>query len=487
MVNASKVLKARKSKRQPLKLKHKIERKVREHHRKQRKEAKRNPNKFRKKKDPGIPNSWPFKQQLLLEQEAQRVVAAEAQKEAREARKRERAEQKRSQEQLERLGRDSAKERRKVKRRTASFAPLHEVLAAADVVLLVLDARDPMACRSTALEQALIECKKLPILLLNKADLVPRSSLAAWLTALRSELPALATTCANEATHEASGMDVLCSVLEGFANDSRPAAASSSLKVGVVGFDGVGKRSLLKVLRTAKLPAAVSFLAMPARLQPLSSSMGVNDVLLRKCAPEVLAQPELLVGEVLARCSARSLLRHFQIPKFNDDEGFLRAFTAKAAVEAALPVVPDFDSRAAAVAALKHWCLGKMSFFTATPAPSAGASRCSLLKESVWMRLCAGDATLGLAEAESEEHVQLTAGVSEQIDLGAEMEGEWDGDDVAALADGQAAGAEEVERDSDGDDEDADDDDEDADGDSADEDEEVDEADDGEEGDDSDG
>ena len=65
MVNPGKVLKARKSKRQTLHNKHKVERKVREHHRKERRDAKRNPQLHRKKKDPGIPNSWPFKQQMI--------------------------------------------------------------------------------------------------------------------------------------------------------------------------------------------------------------------------------------------------------------------------------------------------------------------------------------------------------------------------------------------------------------------------------------
>ena len=39
-----------------------------------RRDQKRNPKKFRKR-DPGIPNSWPFKQQLLMQQEAQREAA----------------------------------------------------------------------------------------------------------------------------------------------------------------------------------------------------------------------------------------------------------------------------------------------------------------------------------------------------------------------------------------------------------------------------
>ena len=65
MVNPGKIVKGRKSKRQTLHNKHKIERKVREHHRKERRDARRNPQLHRKKKDPGIPNSWPFKQQMI--------------------------------------------------------------------------------------------------------------------------------------------------------------------------------------------------------------------------------------------------------------------------------------------------------------------------------------------------------------------------------------------------------------------------------------
>merc|ERR1712087_274381 len=66
------------------------------------------------------------------------------------------------------------------------------------------------------------------------------------------------------------------------------------------------------------------------------------------------------------------------------------------------------------------------------PAAKAGASHCSLLEESAWMQLSAADATLGLAATESEDHVQLTAGESDEIDLGADT-GLWDGEDVAAI------------------------------------------------------
>jgi hypothetical protein len=51
-----------------LRKKHKIIKKVKEHHKKQKKEA---------KKDPGIPNAWPFKEQELAALEARRARALE--------------------------------------------------------------------------------------------------------------------------------------------------------------------------------------------------------------------------------------------------------------------------------------------------------------------------------------------------------------------------------------------------------------------------
>ena len=56
------------SKRQSTKVRCKVEKKVREHARKIKKEKKKNPGKFLKsKKDPGVPNNCPFKDQVLAE------------------------------------------------------------------------------------------------------------------------------------------------------------------------------------------------------------------------------------------------------------------------------------------------------------------------------------------------------------------------------------------------------------------------------------
>lgn len=68
-----------KSKRVSLKQKYKVIRKVKEHHKKKAKEAKKSGSDKKRKveKDPGIPNEWPFKEQELKALEARRARAIE--------------------------------------------------------------------------------------------------------------------------------------------------------------------------------------------------------------------------------------------------------------------------------------------------------------------------------------------------------------------------------------------------------------------------
>ena len=325
---------------------------MREHKRKTRREMKRNPGKFARK-DPGIPNSWPFKQQLLQQQEEQREAAREAAQLAREAKQLQRQQQRQAEAAAQAAARMTAQQRRELRRRQAAFAPVHDVLADADVVLIVLDARDPMACRSVALEQALLECGKLPILLLNKADLVPKSNLDAWIAHLGATLPTLPFCCpqrdpdavaaeaaAKEAAKSApikkrmskkqaaaaaaaakakaaadpSGSSerppVSEDVIAGLAavlRARRQVLAESSddgqpptLALGAIGFDRVGKRSVLRAIKEAAAAAGevegeagkfdgVQLLTLPALLSPnavVSGGVGLNDILLRRAAPE---------------------------------------------------------------------------------------------------------------------------------------------------------------------------------------------------------
>ena len=76
-----------KSKRQSLKQKYKVLRKVKEHHRKKRKEANRLGTKPKEPKDPGIPNAWPFKEELIEQLKAQKEREDVKQRQLREQRR----------------------------------------------------------------------------------------------------------------------------------------------------------------------------------------------------------------------------------------------------------------------------------------------------------------------------------------------------------------------------------------------------------------
>ena len=86
------VKKKGKSKRTTLKDKYKIQRRVTETNRKRKKQAKKDLKAGKvipKKKDPGIPNSWPFKQDLLKDIQRQREREQQQQQENKEKRKNE--------------------------------------------------------------------------------------------------------------------------------------------------------------------------------------------------------------------------------------------------------------------------------------------------------------------------------------------------------------------------------------------------------------
>ena len=504
--------------------KHKIEKKVREHLRKQRKDMKRNPLKYHRK-DPGIPNSWPFKQQLLQQQEQQRDDARAAMAAAREAKILERQRQRQAEAAVQAASRMTAQQRRELRRRKAAFAPVHDVLADADVVLIVLDARDPAACRSVALEKALLECGKLPILLLNKCDLVPKANLDGWMASLGASLPTLPFCCptkdveaaAAEATAkavtkappagkrlskkqahaqaaaQAAAAEAAKSKAAGGARASVPkevvdglaavlrarrevlAAATGTkelptLAVGAIGFDRVGKRSVLRTIREAAEAAAeaadeeaaspfdgVQLLTLPALLSPnleASGGLGLNDVLLRRASAEHVPQPEATVDTWIKRCVRRSVLRHFGMADFGETHEFLAHFAEREKLPQprTLPGSTSLvDARPAALGFLKFLSAGRLAFCTAAPPapPGAAASLDAPLLGKKWAKAAPGilgpAAAAAVAPAGSKAAeaaalaVEMAPGVADEFELEAEEEGEEMADE------GESEGEEEEE------------------------------------------
>lgn len=182
-----------------LKTKYAIKKKIKEHNRKLKRDLRKHPEKRRKpRSDKGIPNSCPFKEDILIDMENQRKLK-EQEHEAKRAELRERRKLLREAKMnggrplgnLENFADTAAKKDQAFENKSMSevvnaegerdllhdtsakayIKEFRKVIEAADVILEVLDARDPIGTRCQTVEQAVMDAgaNKRLVLLLNKA------------------------------------------------------------------------------------------------------------------------------------------------------------------------------------------------------------------------------------------------------------------------------------------------------------------------------
>lgn len=421
------VKKKGKSKRMTFKQKYKIERHVKEHKRKNKKETKRRAKLGlppigigQRKNDTSIPNAWPFKEQLLEE-----LATAKRNKEDEEIKKKEEAVLRRKQGGL--IGKDvtdlvkqataaqqsfsiadatkaaSAPKERALgqQSRRAFIRDLKEVVEQADVVLEVLDARDPLGSRAEAVEELILRKpnKKL-VLVLNKVDLVPKEVVSEWLAYLRRFHPTVAFKCATQeqksqlSQHAGDASKASANVLSRsgsvgaealmqlLKNYCRSLDIKTSISVGIVGYPNVGKSSVINSLKRTKAAGVSSTPGFTKCMQEvqldknikLLDSPGivfddadVEGVLLRNCVNvDSLSDPPTAVAALLKRCDSQDLMMIYALPRFDpaDVQGFL-ALLARKMGKLLKGGVPDRNSAARVL--LRDWNTGKVPFYTKPP------------------------------------------------------------------------------------------------------------------------
>ncbi|KAJ9697162.1 hypothetical protein PVL29_009087 [Vitis rotundifolia] len=418
-----------KSKRVPLKKKYKIIRKVKEHQRKKAKEAKKLGGKHKNKveKDPGIPNDWPFKEQELKALEVRRARALEELEQKKAARK-ERAQKRKmgllkdddmskladmasAKEQDFEEGKVTEEPTRTGKNRDNSdrafYKELVEVIEASDVILEVLDARDPLGTRCVDMEKMVMRSgpDKHLVLLLNKIDLVPREAVEKWLKYLREELPAVAFKCSTQEqrtklgwrskskaakpsnilqTSDCLGAETLIKLLK---NYSRSHEIKKSITVGIIGLPNVGKSSLINSLKRSHvvnvgatpgltrsrqevhLDKNVILLDCPGVVM-LKSGSDDASIALRNCKRiEKLDDVISPVKEILKLCPAKLLVTLYKISSFDSVDDFLQKV---ASLRGKLKKGGVVDMEAAARMVLHDWNQGKIPYYTMPPSRNQG-------------------------------------------------------------------------------------------------------------------
>ena len=290
--------------------------------------------------------------------------------------------------------------------RRAYLSELRKVVDGADVILHVLDARDPIGTRSNAIEEMVLSTsdKKL-VFVLNKSDLVPREVLSGWLAFLRKSCPAVPFKCNTQSqkenlgratgkvvnqqegalkTNQAVGAEELLGLLK---NYSRVGDSKSVITVGIVGFPNVGKSSLINSLMRSRAAAVSSVPGFTKVNQEVILDKNIRLIdspgivfadgdsaatALRNCVHvEEMVDVLTPVQAVLERCPQAYLMQLYAIPKFKSTDciGFL-ALVARNTGKLKKGGIPNTDAAARIV--LHDWNTGKIKYYCKPPAQASG-------------------------------------------------------------------------------------------------------------------
>ncbi|GAK63230.1 GTPase; Nog2p [Moesziomyces antarcticus] len=348
----------------------------------------------------------------------------------------------------------------------AYMRELRKVVDNADVLLEVVDARDPLGCRSLETERMLLRAGKKVVLILNKIDLVPKSNVEAWLRYLRHDFPTLAFKASTQSqrTHLSQGASAVNYTKAGAASSSSDAISSgseavgagavlqliknysrslnlkTSIAVGVFGAPNVGKSSLInslkrarvcsvastpghtKVVQSVMLDKSVRLLDCPGivfsdesgagaaalGLSPEEVHMRKQSALLRNVVKvELVQDPITPVEAIMARVDADHLMQVYGLEWFQ--EGDAQDLLMRIAVQRgrmARGGKIDIDGTARSV--LHDWNIGRIKYYTHPPA----LHRSAILSTQATAQESAPEARL-------EQSSAILSGFSEAFDLAA--------------------------------------------------------------------
>ncbi|XP_070507443.1 nucleolar GTP-binding protein 2-like [Chironomus tepperi] len=268
---------------------------------------------------------------------------------------------------------------------------LHKVVDSADVLLQVLDARDPMGTRSKYIEEFLRKEKKHKHLffILNKVDLVPIWVTQRWVAILSQEYPTIAFHASM--THP-FGKGALINLLRQI---GKLHTDKKQISVGFIGYPNVGKSSVINALRSKKVcnvaPIAgetkvwqyitlmkkIFLIDCPGVVYP-SAETDSEKVLKGVVRVELVTNPEDYVEEVIKRVRKEYIIKTYGVKEFDNHIDFLEQLAKKSGklVKGGEP-----DVNAIAKMVLNDWQRGKLPFYVAPEGFEIPKSRTEAKKE----------------------------------------------------------------------------------------------------------
>ncbi|CAF0795149.1 unnamed protein product [Adineta ricciae] len=219
---------------------------------------------------------------------------------------------------------------------------LYKVIDSSDVVIQVLDARNPEGTRCRQVESYLKKEKayKHLIFILNKCDLVPVWVTQRWVAILSRSHPTLAF---HANMRKSFGKQALIQLLRQF---SRLHQDKKQISVGFIGYPNVGKSSVINTLRSQKVcnvaPIAgetkvwqyitlmkrIFLIDCPGIVYPAEDSE--TDIVLKGVVRvENVPHPEQYIDELLQRVKREYILKTYSIDDYSTTEDFLEKLARK--------------------------------------------------------------------------------------------------------------------------------------------------------------
>ncbi|KAJ5724652.1 Nucleolar GTP-binding protein 2 [Penicillium malachiteum] len=261
---------------------------------------------------------------------------------------------------------------------------LYKVIDSSDVVIHVLDARDPIGTRCRSVEKYIREeaPHKHLVFVLNKTDLVPTGVAAAWVRHLSKDYPTLAF---HASINNSFGKGSLITLLRQF---SILHSDRKQISVGLIGYPNTGKSSIINTLRKKKVCTVApipgetkvwQYVTLMKRIYlidcpgvvPPNQNDTETDILLRGvCRVENVENPEQYIPAVMKRVQPRHLERTYGIKEPTDAIDFLSRLARKGG-RLLKGGEPDLDGVAKMV--INDFLRGKIPWFTPPPKPEGAA------------------------------------------------------------------------------------------------------------------
>ncbi|XP_052805037.1 uncharacterized protein LOC128234675 [Mya arenaria] len=254
---------------------------------------------------------------------------------------------------------------------------LHKVIDSSDILINVLDARDPNGTRCYQVEEFLKKEKphKHIIFVLNKVDLVPVWVTQKWVAILSAIHPTLAF---HASIMNPFGKGSLINLLRQF---SKLHSDKRQISVGFVGYPNVGKSSVINTLRAKKVckvaPLAgetkvwqyvtlmkrIYLVDCPGVVYPTGSTP-TDCVLKGVVRVENIRTPEDYIEAMLNRAKKEYIQRTYSIYEWTDHEDFLTQFAKRSG---RLLKGGEADISTAAKMILNDWQRGTIPYFVRPP------------------------------------------------------------------------------------------------------------------------